>query len=376
MRLAIIGGHLSPALSVIESLPKGTKILFVGRKHSFEGDKALSLEYQTVNSLKIPFAEITAGRLQRKFTRHTINSFLKFPIGIIQSFLILHKFKPDVVVGFGGYVSLAVALAAYAMRIPVVIHEQTLEGGFSNKLISIFAKKICISWETSGKFFPRDKIVLTGNPIRQFTINSPRGEAGNLQLTINKGFPTIYVTGGSSGSHFINTLVEGCIEDLLKKFNVIHQTGDSEFGDYERLNNLRDSLPPDLRARYILRKFIDPSEVGSILKNSDLVISRAGMNTMTELIYFEKPGILIPLPFSQGNEQLKNARFLENHGLGEVILQNEIDPKKLYNKVILMFENIGKYKLDKSIAKDLQGQDAAKKIVSVIEYVGKQKKDS
>lgn len=377
MKIAMIGGHLSPALSVIEHLPKETKMLFIGRKHPFEGDKTLSLEYKTIHSLGIAFAEITAGRLQRKFTRYTIISFLKFPIGIIQSFLILRKFKPDVVVGFGGYVSLSVALAAYAMRIPVVIHEQTLDAGLTNKIISVFAKKICISWDSSRKFFPREKTVLTGNPIRKFEVRSspasPRGE--KFKIGIDKALPTIYVTGGSSGSHFINMLIEGCIEGLLGKFNVIHQTGDSKHNDYDRLKIFWNKLSPNLRDRYILEKFIDPPQVGSILKNCNLVICRAGMNTITELLYFKKQAILIPLPFSQNNEQLKNAKFLERHGLGEVVLQNEIDSEKLYNKVVLMFENMRKYKLNKSIGEDLQGQDTVRKIIEVIEYVARQKKD-
>src|SRR3989344_4276520 len=129
MKLVIIGGHLSPALSVIESISKGTEILFIGRKHSFEGDKAVSLEYKTIHSLGIKFRTIVSGRLQRKITRHTINSLFKFPIGIIQSLFILLKFKPDVVIGFGGYLSLPVAIVSFLLRIPVVIREQTLEAG-------------------------------------------------------------------------------------------------------------------------------------------------------------------------------------------------------------------------------------------------------
>ena len=371
----MIGGHLSPALSVIESLPKDTELLFVGRKHSFEGDRALSLEYKTIHSLKIRFCEITSGRLQRKFTRYSISSLLKFPIGIIQSFFILRKFKPDVVLGFGGYVSLAVTLCAFLMRIPVVIHEQTLEAGFSNKIISIFAKKVCISWDSSRKYFPKEKTILTGNPIRKFPISNPSTSSGQVfQFPIDKKLPIIYVTGGSSGSHFINKLVEGCIKELLEKFVVIHQTGDSEFGDFDRLKNLRESFDSSLRARYVLRKFVEPSNIGSILKSCDLVVSRAGINTITELIYFEKPGVLIPLPFSQGNEQLKNARFLESHKLGKVILQSEIDSKKLYNEVVLMAGDIEKYKLSKIELGDLKGQEPARKVIEVIKYVSEDKK--
>lgn len=372
MRVVVIGGHLSPALAVIESLPKETKILFIGRKHHFEGDRAVSLEHKTIHSLGIDFAEIVSARLQRKITRHTINSLLKFPIGLIQSLFILLKFKPDIVIGFGGYLSLPVAIMAFLLRIPIVIHEQTFEAGFSNRLISVFAKKICISWDSSRAFFPKEKVVLTGNPVRKFSLS---GDSSTPFHFAQNDIPVIYVTGGSSGSHFINTLIEGCIKDLSRKFNVIHQTGDAKSNDYERLENLRSKLPIDIRARYVLKKFIDPSHIGAILEKCDLVISRAGINTVSELIYFEKPGLLIPLPFSQGQEQLKNAKFLESLGLGLVLQQKEIDPKKLYDNIALMFANINKYRLDKAELGTMQ-KDASRNIVRVIEYVYREKKDS
>src|SRR3990167_11265609 len=164
MKMMIIGGHLSPALSVLDSLPKDWEILFVGRKYVFEGEKSLSLEYKIINHLKIPFEEISTGRLQRKFTKNTIPSLLKLPYGFFKSLRILKKFRPDAVLGFGGYLQIPIVFVAFFLKIPVVLHEQTLESGFSNKICSSIARKICISWESSFKFFPKKKTVLTGNP--------------------------------------------------------------------------------------------------------------------------------------------------------------------------------------------------------------------
>ena len=138
MKVVIVGGHLAPALSVIEVLPKDTEILFIGRKYALEGDNALSLEYKTITSMNISFVGLNTGRLQRKLTKFTFFSLMKLPFGIIKSFLILLKFKPDVVVGFGGYVSIPVAFCAYLLRIPIVIHEQTMEAGLANKFVSFF----------------------------------------------------------------------------------------------------------------------------------------------------------------------------------------------------------------------------------------------
>ncbi len=158
MKLLIVaggGGHFAPALAVIEKLPKDWELLVVGRKYVFEGDQSFSLEYQTAKKLNIPFKPLTTGRLQRKFTKYTINSLLKIPVGLAQATAILNGFKPDVVLSFGGYVSVPITLSASILRIPIVIHEQTLEAGVANKLVARFARKICISWEQFGEVFSK-----------------------------------------------------------------------------------------------------------------------------------------------------------------------------------------------------------------------------
>jgi len=369
MKIVLVGGHLSPALAILEALSSGTKVLFIGRKYALEGDSALSLEYKTIVSLKIPFVALNTGRLQRKLTKYTIPSLVKLPFGVIKSFLTLIKFRPDVVVGFGGYVSIPVIFSAFLLRIPIIIHEQTMEAGFANRLISRLATKICISWDSSRKYFPKNKVVFTGNPIRKFSIF-------NFQFSIkNKNLPTIYVTGGSSGSHFINILIEGCARQLLGTYNLIHQTGDAkEFGDFERLNILKNGFPNEFKDRYVLQKFIEPKMVGSILTNADLIVGRSGANTLTEIVYFEKPSLLIPLPFSQNDEQLKNAKFLENIGLGKVLQQKELDSKKLFQEIVLMLQNIKNYKVDRNELKNLPVKNATQNIIAVINYVDRSKK--
>src|SRR5581483_10417958 len=206
MKIVIIGGHPSPAIAIIEEL-KGNEVIYLGRKYTFEGEKALSLEYQNITSIGIPFYPIVTGRLQRRFTKHTVPSLLKFPIGLIQSFFILLFKRPDVVVGFGGYIELPVILSAWILRIPILIHEQTLGAGLANRIASKFVKKICISWESSRRFFPKEKVVLTGNPIRQRFLN--------IQKPTQKE-KIIYITGGSAGAHTNNQLAEGSIKELLK----------------------------------------------------------------------------------------------------------------------------------------------------------------
>lgn len=350
MKIVITGGHLTPAMAVIEEL-KGHEVLYVGRKYALEGDKALSLEYQTITSKNIPFVSITAGRLQRKFTIHTIPSLLKLPIGFFQSLFILKKEKPNIVLGFGGYVSLPIIFAAALFRIPVVIHEQTLAVGLANKIASRFARKICISWDSSIKFFPQNKTVLTGNPIRREITQISKTDTQNSK-------PLIYITGGSLGSHAINLLAQACLGKLLENYDVIHQTGDAkEFNDFERLEELKSNAG---YKNYIVKKFLDPKEVADVLGAADLVVTRAGMNTISELIFLNKPCFLIPLP--QGFEQTQNALFMKKLNLAEVGFQNVLSPLTFAETINFMIKNISEYKT----SHNLLTKDAARKIADIV----------
>jgi UDP-N-acetylglucosamine--N-acetylmuramyl-(pentapeptide) pyrophosphoryl-undecaprenol N-acetylglucosamine transferase len=361
MKVVIIGGHMSPALAVIEQL-KNEDIFYLGRKYTFEKDMAISLEYEEVVKLGIPFYSINAARLQRKFTKQTIPSLLRFPSGFLQSVKILKQIKPDVVLGFGGYVSLPVVLAAYLLKIPIVIHEQTLEVGVANKIESKFANKVCMSWESSQKYFPKEKTILTGNPLGSTILQTKPINRNNL--------PILYITGGSGGSHVINILVEKSLDKLLEKFIVVHQTGDSkEFNDFDRLQIKKDKLDSSILNRYHLQRFYSPAEMAQNLASATLVVGRAGINTVTELIYLEKPALLIPLPFAQKNEQLKNAIFLKELGLGEIGIQKVLTPEIFAERIFKMLENLKIYQLKKRNII----LDAAYNIVKVLKDVSTKK---
>lgn len=359
MKIAIIGGHLTPALSVIEQLPKDAQILYIGRKHALEGDSAVSLEYTTITKKGIEFAEIKTGRLQRKATAQTLPSLAKIPMGIAWAIITLFKLRPDVVVGFGGYVSFPVILASWIMHIPVVIHEQTLEAGATNRIVAKFAEKICISFDSSAKYFPKEKTIFTGNPIRYTFLHPVK------KIDLQNGLPIIYITGGSLGSHFINYLVSESLPKLLDRFFVVHQVGDSsEFKDFEKLSILKEGLNSSKRGRYLISKFFSPEEVGSIIKQATLVVSRCGINTISELIVLRKSSYLIPLPISQKDEQLENAIFLKKLGLGEIGDQKSLTPVIFLQDIDKMMQNLANYKI-KSTRSHFP-KNAAKKIVEVI----------
>jgi UDP-N-acetylglucosamine--N-acetylmuramyl-(pentapeptide) pyrophosphoryl-undecaprenol N-acetylglucosamine transferase len=369
MKIALIGGHLAPALALIDAAPENTAFIFFGRKHTMEGDSALSLEYRTITDLNIPFLAITTGRLQRNLNLRSMLSLMKIPYGIRQALRMLREHRPDVVIGFGGYVSVPVCLAAYILRIPVIIHEQTLGIGIANKFIAKFATKICLSWQHSEQFFPKGRTIVTGNPVRQWKM-----EDGKLKIE-KKTRPLLYITGGSTGAHAINVLVEECLESLVHDFDIIHQTGDSkEFRDFDRLSKIRAGMIKKFQERYHMTKFVPPAEVGVIMQQADFVISRAGMNTVTELLYFGKPCLLIPIPVGQKNEQLMNARFLKKTGIGDYAHQGDLTPDIFLKKVRMMVEHRAKYQVHAHDAKTLVRSDAASRIMKIAYEIADRKK--
>lgn len=366
MKVAIIGGHLTPALAVIKALPQQTGIIYIGRKYALEGDRAISLEYQAITALQIPFISFTSARFQRTLTKHTIPSLARMPKGVMQAFRLLKNHKPDVILSFGGYLSIPLCFAGYLLKIPIVIHEQTMKAGLSNKIVSFFAKKVCISWESSQKFFPKNKIVLTGNPI----IHGAPSQDIEKYKKLHSDLPLLVIVGGSQGSHAINMLIESILPKLLEKFQIIHQTGDAkEFGDFERLQKQKSYFSENLQERYGITKFIQPVDVEYIYKEADLVVSRAGINTVLTLLLVNKPTLLIPLPHGQKNEQLTNALYFKECGLGEVVKQKSLTSEKLYEKIIQMYNNKNNYtNIQYTFLTKLHG-NAAKKIAEILLYV-------
>lgn len=343
MKILITGAHFTPAVAVAEELKKtkGVQIVYVGRKTTQEGDKSPSAESKVLPALGIKFIPIITGRLQRSFTIYTIPSFLKIPIGFLQAFFIILKEKPDVILSFGGYVALPPVIVGWLFSIPIIVHEQTLVSGLANKISFSFADKIAVSFPTQNP-----KAILTGNPLRKEIIDGvkrshPRG--------VN-----ILVTGGNQGSHVINLAVEKSLDKLIKIASIIHVTGDNKFKDFERLEKLQQE-------RYIVKKWIG-EDWGRILKQADLVVSRAGINTLSELAYLGIPALVIPIPYLYLDEQNKNACFFQELGLARILPQSELTLKTLYENIKNMLDNLKKLKENARQAKKIIIPDSAKRV--------------
>jgi len=320
MKILVTGGHVTPALAVIDRIREqypSAEIVFVGRKYALDSERTLSLEFKEVTARNIVFYSLHAGRLTRLLSLRSFKSIVRVPVGFIQALRILRKERPARVLSFGGYIALPVAVMAWLLRIPVITHEQTISPGLANRLIGWFSRTIFYSFSESKNAFPPHKSRWVGNPVR-----SAVNKVIRKPFIVPLDMPVVYITGGSLGSHSINEHVFAVLSDLLTQAIVIHQTGDTrEYADFERAEALRARMHPMFRERYFPVKHVFNDEIGYIYESSDMVIGRAGANTFFELLLLRKPAILIPLPWSAHKEQQKQAELFRAGGLGEVFEQ-------------------------------------------------------
>lgn len=339
-KILITGGHVTPALAVIDAIKEKklpVDIVFVGRKYSNDRENTETFEYHEITGRKIRFIHLQTGRYTRIFSFTSLVNLFQIPLGFIRAFMILIKEKPDVILSFGGYIALPIAFLAKLLQKKVYTHEQTIAPGLANKRIAAVSDKIFVSFPESEHFFPKNKVIVSGNPIRKGVL------AQAAPFIDKKDKPCIYVTGGSLGAHAVNTLIEQILPELLKKYTVIHQTGNvTEFGDYERLIQLKESLPDELKKNYSIQTHFSDSEIGKVYASADLVIGRAGANTFFELVALQKPAIFIPLPWSANNEQENQAKIFKENKTGEIFYQNG-DPKDLLILINTVMTKINDY---------------------------------
>ncbi len=359
MKILITGGHYTPAIAVIDEL-KGQEIIFVGRKYSIESELTESPEYKEIRSKGIKFIPLHTGKINRFFSLGSFLNLLRIFTGLSQAKKIIKSEKPEIVLCFGSYIAVPIAFHAWLNKIPVYTHEQTIFPGLSNRLISLIAKKVFVSFDKSRRFFPRRKVILTGNPVR-------KSIGKNLKLLNKKNSKiTVFISGGSLGSHSINVIILKNLKKLLQKYFIIHQTGNvKEFDDYRKLLEFKRKLPIKLKTNYFIREHFNSSQIGEIYSKADLLVSRAGANTIFELIALQKPAVLIPLPWSANKEQERQARFLKENGVCEIFYQNQ-NHQKLNTIIDRVANNISGYKNNYKNINYLNKKNAAKTIAKEI----------
>lgn len=357
--IVLTGGHAATtAVAVVEEIISENlnwNLYWLGVKNAIEGTKVATLESEVLPKLGVKFIPLTTGRIQRRFTFWTIPSILKIPVGIIQAFFLLLKIRPKIILSFGGYASFPVVVSARMLNIPVVIHEQTSVAGRSNLASGKFASQIAISRVESEKYYGSMRCILTGNPVmKEITKINPKLKLAKI--------PTIFVTGGSRGSQKINEALEGVLKRLLSKYKIIHQAGGL---DYLKFSDIKQKLPKALRDNYNVFVRVNPLEVYKTYKISDIVVARAGANTVSEIMTIKRPAILIPLPLSYLDEQLKNARIAHDMGVAKIINQKDLTPEVLFRAIEESIKNYSSI-VNKVRFKNSPDKGGAKNVVRVL----------
>ena len=320
------GGHVIPLLSIWEFLKDDYDVLFICSSH---GKEKAVLEAKQVN-----YKGVWAGKLRRYFDWQNVIDFLKTPIGVIQSFFILRKFKPDVVLAKGGYVSVPVGVAAWLLGVPIVTHESDAVMGLANRILARFAKKIAVAFPV-GRYQSRyeKKMIWTGMPVRKWKFSEANKDDIKSKWGLDNDLPVVFVTGGSQGAKKLNSYIMDSLEDMLQFTNVIHQTGEL---DFPRLERKKMSLT-ETKGKYLIYDFMIEDYDKAVIM-CDLFIARSG-STLADISNLAKPSILVPLPSSASNHQFHNAKSFEDMGAGIMIEERDFAKINLSLLVRSLFED-------------------------------------
>jgi len=336
MKILVTGGHITPAIAFMEYVQQShaeDSLVLVGRTYSQSSKQQKAVEATAAEELNIPFKNLNVPKVTSYLPWHVLLFGLSYLSILLKSFIIVFNQKPSVILSFGGYFAVPICIAAWVQGVPIVTHEQTTTAGRANRFIASLATKVAISFPSSAEHFAKRKTVLTGNPIRAQLMSQQVSQPSWYETPSTK--PIIYITGGNQGSHIINTVVKQILRQLTKDFVVIHACGraTATTNYVEELQQAARSLPSTHQNRYFVREWIQAPELAWILQHAQLSISRAGANTVQELMQSKVPAILVPLPFSYHNEQALNAKIMTDHGGAITIPQKDLSPQKLLETV-------------------------------------------
>lgn len=318
------GGHIYPAISIaqaLKSILQNVEILFVGAKGKMEMDKVPAAGFE-IEGLWI-------SGIQRKITAGNLMFPFKLCSSIVRSYVLLRKFKPDVVVGVGGYASGPLLLAATRKGVPTLIQEQNSYAGLTNKWLAKKVNKICVAHDGMEKYFPAEKLVVTGNPVRQtIKLNPNRREEAFKHFELDQSKPTLLVIGGSLGARTLNESMLAGLEKLKKEgIQVIWQCG----GFYHE--EMKERVG-DLDEKLILKDFILQMDFAYACAN--VVVSRAGALSIAELMLTGKPSILVPSPNVAEDHQTINAIALVDKDAAEMVTDKEAMDKLIDKAISLL----------------------------------------
>jgi UDP-N-acetylglucosamine--N-acetylmuramyl-(pentapeptide) pyrophosphoryl-undecaprenol N-acetylglucosamine transferase len=350
------GGHIYPAVAIGRQLQRenpGTELLYIG--------SASGLESRIVPKLGIPFETIEISGFKRKLSLDNVRTVIRFLRAVRRSKALLRGFRPDVVVGTGGYVSGPVVYAAARLGIPTLIHEQNVEPGMANAFLSRYADAIAVSFPESKARFRRGRRILhTGNPCATNVLHADK-KKGYASLGIPDGSRVVLVVGGSRGARALNEAVPGIAAAVSRLDGVwlVAVTGDVH---YEQMKARLDRLPEDQTRRLRVVPYLD--NMPEVLAASSLIISRAGASMIAEITALGVPSILVPSPNVTHNHQEANARSLADAGAAVMMLERELTGPKLAGTVARIMGDEPARRAMSEAAKALATPDSAERITA------------
>lgn len=347
MKILLTGGgtlgSVNPLIAIYEEAKKQNKDwdwFWVGTRSG--------PERKIVSSLGMQYEWIFGAKLRRYFSLHILIDPILLLFGIFRSLLIMSTAKPDVVIGAGSFISVPVIWSAWLFRKKIIIHQQDIRATLSNKLTAFCADKITVSFEKSLEDYPKEKTEYTGNPVRNALI---KGNPSIIQdkFELNKSYPTLLVTGGSIGSKALNDWVLDNLGELANNINLIHLTGKGKMDESIKHDN------------YHAIEFLR-GDMFHALAAADVVISRAGISTLTELAYLGKSAIIIPMPKTH---QEDNAfHFANNHAV-RFYRQDQLDDRVIKDIKTLMSSKDEREKLSERM-KDMMKRGGRERLVEII----------
>ncbi|MFA7319678.1 MAG: undecaprenyldiphospho-muramoylpentapeptide beta-N-acetylglucosaminyltransferase [Parcubacteria group bacterium] len=321
----VSGGHIIPLIAVAKKIKEKNpeaEFLFIGPKKK--------MEEKLMSAAQIPIKGITTGKMRRYFSWLNFLDAFRIPWGIVQTLWLLLWYMPDVIFSKGGSSSLPVVLVGWLYRIPIMIHESDANPGLANSMLAKFSTRVAVSYPSAEVYFPEEQVVLTGSPLRE-DITQGEAQKAREKFSLTESKKVIFVWGGSQGAQAINNKILDILPDLLHKYQIIHQTG---VANYETVIHLAAEYGIKAgREGYYPIAFIG-EDLKDILAVSDIIISRAGNSSISEIAANGKPSIIIPIEHSANGHQRMNAYevakvggciVLEENNLGNNMLKAKID---------------------------------------------------
>lgn len=341
MKILLTGGgsagHFYPLIAIAEEIHRITdeeKLLEVDFYYMSTDPYDKKLLFDN----KITFKKVMAGKMRRYFSLLNIIDVFKMALGILKAIGSVYLIYPDVVISKGGYASIPATFAARVLRIPLIIHESDSVPGRANKWASKFAYRIAVSWPEAAAAFPKDKVAVTGQPVRR-DMTTPIDRGAYEFLKLEENVPTILILGGSLGSEKINQVIMDILPDLVSRYQVIHQTGAKNIEAIEKLAKVV-LVKSDYKERYKPFGYLNSLALRMSAGVSTLVITRAG-STLFEIAAWGLPSILIPITNSGGDHQRKNAYSYARSGAATVIEEQNLTPHVLAAEIQRIIEDKG-----------------------------------